>query len=244
MLLVPIATALVMVLYVVRVGGDFMHGRMMLPPTFLALAPGLLVPLRRIAIPAVIVVLGWGVVTEQRLASRRVRSTSDFVEDERMGYLWWTRNPHPIAEVHYRRAAEPVTTMVDRAVREGRRTFISEEGVEYAIGAHVPARFVFAAGRLGTGGILTPTNGIVVDTLGLANPIGARIEVNRPEESAGHQKSLPWSWVLADFGDPAHYGGRSVDADEVRAAAHAMSCGDIAELLASVREPMTVSRFF
>lgn len=243
LVVVPVVTACVMGLYVVRVGGDFMHGRMWLPATFLALMPGLLVPLRRIAIPAVIVTLVWGVVVEQRMTARRVRTTSWFVEDERVGYVWFTKHAHPISDAIYIKAGEPTSSHVAELVRDRKRTLITEGGANYALADHVPATLAYVAGRLGTGGVIAPTDGIVVDTLGLANPIGARIEVNRPDESAGHQKSLPWAWVLADFADLTQAFELSIDVDELRAAAHAMTCGDLAELVASTREPLTLSRF-
>jgi hypothetical protein len=62
----------------------------------------------------------------------------------------------------------------------------------------------------------------------------------------GHEKSLPWSWILADFADPSidATGVAGTTPEAIRAARHAMTCGDLAELLASVREPMTAGRFW
>lgn len=243
-LLAPVIAALLLALYVLRVGGDFMHARMWLPATFIALLPGLLVPWRRWTAGFVIAVAVWGIAIEHVQAQTKVRRTSFYVEDERIGYAWWTKQRFPISETAYIDASPEVRDLVHTALRDGRPAIVTEGGARFERSADSRARFVFFAGRLGTGGVLTPTDGIVADTLGLANPIGARITVTNPEQSAGHQKSLPFEWLFADFGDAAHDEDASVDPAAIRAARHAMQCGDLAELLASVREPMTAGRFF
>jgi arabinofuranosyltransferase len=59
----------------------------------------------------------------------------------------------------------------------------------------------------------------------------------------GHEKPLPWSWVIADFAAPsaAPFGAT---AEQIAAARRALQCGELAELLASVREPMSAGRFW
>src|SRR6185503_1336425 len=133
---VPVVAGVLLAVYVLRVGGDFMHARMWLPATFIALAPGLLVPVRRIALPALLLVVGWAAVIGPRLASRHVRSTSWYVEDERYGYVRWTKHPNPTSEKIYMRAIGPAVTMVADAARARRRAFISEDAVEYTLGDH------------------------------------------------------------------------------------------------------------
>jgi len=49
-ILAPIASAILMTLYIARVGGDFMHARMMLPPMLLAVLPVFVLPIRRFTI--------------------------------------------------------------------------------------------------------------------------------------------------------------------------------------------------
>ena len=107
---------------------------------------------------------------------------------------------------------------------------------------HAPV--VVAVGRLGVGGVVVPLDGIVADTLGLASPLGARITATNPTGNAGHEKVLPWAWLFADFADPAAPPPYDVTAAQIAAARHALTCGDLAELIASTREPMTVGRFF
>jgi arabinofuranosyltransferase len=70
------AVALVHALYVVRVGGDFMHVRLLMPAIFAFVAPVAVVPLRRNVVVAVLVA-GWSFVALvgfARLRTRRRRS--------------------------------------------------------------------------------------------------------------------------------------------------------------------------
>lgn len=240
----PIAIGLAMGLYVTRVGGDFMHGRMLLPATFACALPGMVVPLRRISAPAVAIVAGWAIVIAIRLGDNRRHTSAPLVEDERLGYVWLTHHSHPITSRAYREAIPGLEELFDKADRDGDRLFCDENTTRYPLDPHAPARIALVAGHLGMSGSLTPLDGITVDTLGLANPIGARIEVTRPDEHVGHQKVLPWSWILADLADPAHYGDTDQRPREIAAARHAMSCGELRELLDSVREPLTIGRFF
>ena len=101
---------------------------------------------------------------------------------------------------------------------------------------------VFVPGRLGTGGQVAPLHCMVADTLGLANPLGARITPTLPGMT-GHEKPLPLAWIVADYG-ASDASTRGVAPNQVRAARNAMKCGALAELLDSVRAPLTPSRFW
>jgi arabinofuranosyltransferase len=239
----PVVAATVMGLYVLRVGGDFMYARMWLPATFLVVMPGMLLPLRRISIATIVIVCAWGVHVARKLDDHRRHITSPLIEDERGGYTKWTGDLHPIDEDPYIIAAYTVAAPIFDAVHEHRRLFMTEGGVELPLDPKRPQPIVFVAGRLGLGGVLAPLDGIAADTLGLANPIGARITQNHPEQAPGHQKVLGWAWLLADFGDPTRIAETDQKPSLVRAARHAMSCGELQELLASVREPLTAGRF-
>ncbi|HEX4454616.1 MAG TPA: discoidin domain-containing protein, partial [Kofleriaceae bacterium] len=242
----PVVAAIVMGIYVIRVGGDFMQARMLLPVAFAAALPGMVLPLRRFTVPAVALLVAWAAVIVHVRNDGRRHGVSPFTEDERRGYIEWTHDPHPLQDA-YLIGAEGVTVTMLGALRHGERIFYSEGGFRQALAAGAPAA-VFVAGRLGFGGTLTPLDGVTVDILGLANPIGARIELTQPGEKPGHQKLLPWAWVVADFGDPS--GDADIapileaPANAIAAARRAEQCGDLRELLESVRAPLTTGRFF
>lgn len=234
----PLVSAALLLFFVIRVGGDFMHARMCLPPLFLAAMPGAVAPLRRRTALVLGAMLVWSVGSAKW--SRRLpqpSGTLPYIEDERIGYMSWTQDRHP-DEAAYLRAEAGVVTEIASVRRGGQRRLISEGGLDLPLTPGVPADLAIAVGRLGAGSIAAPLDAIVVDTLGLANPLGARITPT-DQGMAGHEKSLPLDWVVGDF---SAQGGTSSAA--VDAARHALSCGALAELLASAREPMSWSRFW
>lgn len=240
----PVLTGLLNMLYVLRVGGDFMHARMLLVPTFAMLLPCFVLPIRRFTVPAVAVLALWAIVTVYRVADGRSHATRGIIEDERHGYARWTKHPHPIDPAVFIRADVPGAPNLANALATGERQLVSAEGLITRLDPAYPQRAGYVVGRLGTGGEVAPLDVIVVDTLGLSNPLGAHITPTLPGYT-GHEKVLPWSWIHADYGDPAADATNEyTTADEIAAARRAMKCGALKELLDSVRAPMTVSRFF
>lgn len=244
----PIAAGLAMALYVVRVGGDFMHARMLLPAAFAVALPAMLLPVRRATAPALIVLAGWALVVGIRRDDRFSRVSAYWLSDDRLGYRAWTHDPHPIDAALFVAADRPGSQKVAEALRDHRRRLISERdevdvALDVALDPALDAPVAYAVGRLGTGGAVVPLDGIVADTLGLASPLGARITPTAPG-LVGHEKPLPLAWLLAQYADPALAAfPADAPAAQVAAARHALGCGELAELIASVRAPLTAARF-
>ena len=243
LVLAPVISGLLLGIYVVRVGGDFMHGRMWLSPLFLLGLPALLLPATRRSSLVLVVLACWGIFFGATVQSREGIVKNPMVGDERLGYINFTRTQHPTDEDPFVAALGVASHAVDDAVREHRRLLVTEEGQQLGLAPNHAAPVAVAVGRLGVGGALVPLDGTVVDTLGLANPLGARITITQPKGAPGHQKTLPWAWVLADFA-AADVAAPDADATAIAAARHAMSCGELAELIGSAREPMSWSRFW
>jgi arabinofuranosyltransferase len=241
----PAVSGVLLTAFVVKLGGDFMHARMLLPAAFLLLMPSLVLPWRRLTAPAAIALAAWALVMgASRHATHNYSLPGQQINDERAGYIRHTATAHPVDAAPFIRAEQGVADMVFAAVRSGHPEIVTEGGERTPMRATLPASVVFVVGRLGTGGVIAPLDGIVGDTLGLANPIGARIPAVL-EEGAGHEKLLPWAWLLADFGVTGDgIASSNISPPAVRAARHAMTCGRLAELLASVREPMSLGRFW
>jgi arabinofuranosyltransferase len=235
----PLAASLLLGTYVVRVGGDFMHGRMMLPVCFLALAPVSLVPLRRPTAIAAALVAIWATATAIRLDDGKKHTRTD---DERRGYVELTHDAHPIDPDVYVRATYDRERLA-AALAAGQ--LYTEGGLTAMQRPDIPGGVV-VAGRLGASGAAAPLTAQVVDTLGLVHPLGARITATYPDERPGHQKVLPWAWIVAEYVDPGLHatGVLYSTAEDVRAARHALDCGALAELRAAVREPLTLGRFW
>jgi arabinofuranosyltransferase len=234
---VPLVVAVLLTAFIARVGGDFMFGRLMIVPSLLAVMPVLVVPAARRTALGVVALAAWAAF----FAAKYAPGTRRLTGDERMAYQLYTGARNPIVAEDHVKPRGYVAAQAERALRDGRRVIVFEAGDEFALHPARPGQLAVAAGRLGLAGAVAPLDAIVIDTFGLANPLGARITLTQPG-STGHEKLLPMAWVIADFADPAVTGG--VPAAELAAARHALGCGELAELLESVRAPLTARRFW
>jgi arabinofuranosyltransferase len=239
----PAVAAVLLALFVVRVGGDFMHARLLLAPTLLLVMPIAVVPMTRLTTPLIAALIIWAAVIAAYRGTVRQNASTKNIVDERAAYVRWTKRSNPLDGRAFFDADRPGSTMAVDVLKSGEKVLVSEGGARFVThSAYHSVPLIFVAGRLGTGGVITPLDGIVVDILGLANPLGARITVNDPGR-AGHEKSLPWAWIRAEYTDPA-FDDDGDDGAAIRAARHALTCGEIAELIESVREPMSATRFW
>ena len=255
----PLVAALGQSVYVLKVGGDFMHGRMWLPVLMLVLIPLLLAPVDRFVTPVVAMIAVWAVVCGATLRSGVITTPApgghgSQVWNERDTYAIWTRTDNPTTEDAHVRTLPSVEKAFRDAKAEGRRVLLVDPnyGVfppntpPLPLRTDLPYDSGVIIGRLGVGGSVTADDGIVADTWGLANTIGAHIEETQ-DVAAGHKKLLPPAWNIALYVDPAGYalvppGVTSIEA--ITAARHTLECGDVKELLDSVGEPMSPSRFW
>lgn len=234
--------------YVVAIGGDFMHGRMLLPGVFLLLLPVLLLPWQRAVGVPCLLLAGWAVLCA--VAFRPAYSTwanpqsSAGFSDERQFYVDAThlRNPDVTSD-YYGGTLPPAWTRTGPTVDPVLKVEFGWIPPDPMISGRGGVTVIVAAG-LGDTGNRVPLNGFALDDIGLAYPLAAHSElVNRTRP--GHEKGLPPIWVLADLAAPdwPGYPG-SIDANQLAAARHALTCGALAELQDSVRDPMTWSRFW
>ncbi len=238
----PIASAAALTIFVVRVGGDFMFARMMLAPMFLLILPAMLTPVRT---PSLVVVAGWALVAAATVRTYRGTDVGfDWYTDwdERQSYVRITDDENPVDAAAFVRRSY-AADVYRRATKAGVQhvMYWDRDGSAMHLDPTLDTPVVIVADQLGTAGMIAPLDGEVADRFGLANPLGARITPTFPGRT-GHEKRLPWAWVLAEYGDPAYDVMRSdpdrTSAADIAAARHAMTCGPIAELLASVREPL------
>ena len=97
--------------------------------------------------------------------------------------------------------------------------------------------------NLGMTGMMAPLDTRVVDPMGLANPLAARmpqIENGRP----GHDKYLPLEWQMADSSVFVPFLPSYIDGEEVTEIRSILYTEDFVELFHVYREPMSVHRFW
>jgi arabinofuranosyltransferase len=222
--------------YITVAGGDYMHGRLLLPALFAFALPASIVLARGDLLVAGLVVAGaaWAVVCAGTLRFREQPTAAmlpdiiDFrdrsgieagvvhVEGPSEGYL----SPVEIAEL-------------DAAGRTGYIRVLADEVVPAGTGG----RLVVVFGSIGVPSYRTGIDVWVVDLGGLGEPLAARSPVI-PGRPAGHRKQIDPAWHEARWGVE-----QPDDPGAAAAARDAMACGPIRDLLDAVTEPMTPGRF-
>jgi arabinofuranosyltransferase len=239
-----VVSAVVHAVYIVRVGGDFMHARLFLPGLFAFAAPVAILPARR-AFAASLLIVPWVFAGLFILRSNRdlynafatKRENPVTVEDFGWGENGGLRRFYTGPGVYYgdqRLDAEPV---------EGRESEVASFGVgivSYALGTDV----------------------YVLDLLGLGDAFTAHLELDERGVPA-HEKPLPTPWIAARLTDagtdldardlprPKFFLSDPIDDpdgqpfdERVENARQALACPELAEFLRSYTAPMTVGRFF
>ncbi|MCF2532741.1 hypothetical protein [Yinghuangia soli] len=262
----PALAAALQTFYLVKVGGDFMHGRLWVPLLLLALLPALLVPLHRpVATAAVAAVLVWSVVCVAVLRPSGGATTKPPVPNAGgMNQVWNERGVttratgqhNPVtadAHVAYNRV---MTGLLVRAHEDGRRVLMLDPRYGAVFGLppdfalplrpDIPNTAALVIGKLGAGGAMMPLDGLLADVWGLSSTLGAHLEQTHFIAS-GHQKLLAPAWNIALYADPSSFAsvpsGLAAQED-IQAAYRTTQCGAVAELLASVSQPMSWDRFW
>ncbi|MBA2625769.1 MAG: hypothetical protein H0U89_09215 [Acidimicrobiia bacterium] len=256
----PMVGAILYGAYVVRLGGDFMHGRMLLPAVFAAMMPLFVVEFPSKAAPRtrspVMVVAAGAVVLWAAASGLWLRPvTDDFggtgtggIEDQRVLWQTLTGQEHPVVADDY---AFFVADMADLGRRAGDRRILilrpidppGTQTAELPLVERIRPSGVVTETVIGARGVTVGRRVHVVDLHGLADPIASRLVLTR-RGHPGHEKILPLSWVVARFADPS---ARSVGKglprrDQISAARAALRCSPLRDLLDAVETPLTPSR--
>lgn len=238
-----VVAGLLLATYVTKIGGDFMHGRMLLPATFCLLLPVLLLPARLPVLPLALAVAVWAGVSATSLRIPDGTTVNGFA-DERRHWVDLTA-PHPVTEGNFAKLAR-WSPNLEAALKTHQLVYPdSQDILGYHVAPlryHVPVSSGLAVKILGTPGSQMPNDALVIDQLGLAYPLAAHVEMTE-RTRPGHDKALYSYWWVADY-TPDGAVPEDVDPVELFAARRALRCGDIAELQHAVRDPMTPSRFF
>ncbi|MFC8177321.1 MULTISPECIES: flagellar motor control protein ZomB [Nocardiaceae] len=252
--------------YAVRVGGDFMHGRTLLPALFTLLLPVAVIPLRvptsvsdvrQVAVFAVgglvwvtTVVWAFFAANTTGMPEGSIVGRSGIV-DERAFYALNTGHAHPILASDYldyprmRAMVEAIDNTPDGGLLLPSAQFTYWDVVPPPLpippgGAGHTVFFL----NLGMTSMNVGLDVRVIDQMGLAYPLASHTE--RLENGRiGHDKNLYPDWVVADLGMVGEhpYLPWYMDEDWVTQARVALSCADTQELIASYRAPLTKELF-
>jgi arabinofuranosyltransferase len=261
----PIVAGLADVIYVVHVGGDYMHARLLLPGFFAVCLPVfvtrrqvrtlLLVPLLGIAVWSVICA-GWLRFVPPKVTSLNPQTV--YISNERNNWISATDNPHPITAADYKRAlsgqAGALLNRLARQVPRGQQRMIiisnpyapiqrsglptAHSSLPFTLAVNVPA--------IGVIGYLAGPDVYIFDSYSLANPIGSHTVIVK-HARPGHEKEIGSAWMVARFGISGGTAlGTTADISPrtVAAARRALHCDPLASYLHAITAPLTASRFF
>jgi arabinofuranosyltransferase len=240
------AGGLVHLLYVARVGGDFMHARMVLPGLTAIIAPvAVTVFDRRFVTYAVTaVVLVWALVAIVALRSS---------QDAPVTFIGSPRNAVTLADYGWQKNG-PM-----RQWLKGPGVYFLQSPVPAAPRAGLPP-LVTADYGVGIGSYALGTDTYVLDMLGLGDAFTAHLRLDHRGVIA-HEKPLPLPWVAArllapdaavnqsDFPMPSFFIARPLDhpvgtfQDRVGAARQALTCGELRAFLSRVQGHLGAGQF-
>jgi arabinofuranosyltransferase len=245
--LAPLVGSVLQALYVVRVGGDFMHARLLLPAVFAALAPvGVPVSRRDLRRPAA--------RTVARLAAAGAVAAwivACAVALPRPGAVPWD----PGSEIVDERLLQGVEVRLDL---DG-STWDDPEAGDVHLFRRERLETIEATLRDGTpwSAAAVPVGGVSwasrwdldvyeIELGSLTHPIGSHVD-QRVGTRPGHQKPIPLVWQAVGLlppGEDVRSGDLVlVSAADLRAAEQAVTCGQLGSYLDGIREPLTVGRF-
>ncbi|MEU7139414.1 flagellar motor control protein ZomB [Nocardia sp. NPDC046473] len=258
----------ILTIYALRVGGDFMHGRMLLAQLFLLLLPVAVVPIRlpaggfraataadwsfAVVLFALLGTAGWALFAANTTAIKSgTKITSTGIVDERVYYVLNTGHDHPILAEDYLDYPR-IRPMVDNITEtpNGGLLLNSPSFMFWYIAP--PPQPIPAGGaghtvyflNLGMTSMNVPLNVRVIDQMGLAYPLAAHTE-RLTDGRIGHDKALYPDWVVVDTGmvDKKPWMPWYLDEKWVTQARTAMSCPATEALQISYRDPLTFERF-
>jgi arabinofuranosyltransferase len=239
----PVLGAILHTGYLVAIGGDYMHSRLLLPnllafvvPTAVVLLPTHAKRAKAIHAFAGALVVLWA--PGCALFLRPPKENVCGIGDEHGWYLREAHKRHPVLIEHY--GTHPFYTEREPVAssEESRTLFTGRDASPLARGVDAHIERAVVGGAIGILGYSLPSSVHVIDKHGLSDPVAARFELGargRP----GHEKELTRTWAVARFAAPA-----PDDEADVRAARSALGCGGARDLLESIRGPVDVGRFF
>lgn len=263
-----LGSGFVLTIYALRVGGDFMHGRMLLPQLFCLLLPVAVVPIRlpegglravtakdwsfAVITLALLGTAGWALFAANTTAIKSgTKISASGIVDERVYYVLNTGHDHPILAEDYMDYPR-VRAMVNNIAEtpDGGLLLNSPSFMFWYIapppqpipdgGAGHTVYFL----NLGMTSMNVPLDVRVIDQMGLAYPLAAHTD-RLTDGRIGHDKSLYPDWVVVDTGmvDRHPWMPWYMDEKWVTQARTAMSCPDTVALNISYRDPLTWARF-
>jgi arabinofuranosyltransferase len=233
-----LAAALVHAFYITAIGGDYMHGRLLLPAFFaLALPASISVPTFAVTRRTLAVIginafaVAWAIVSV--VAFRPPPNPKSFILSPITDFRAASHGMLHPTDIQFGLNGYEAAAAYDRGVRGYFK--VADKHPLPALDLHA---FVLTLGSIGVPAYDAGRRIWVIDIGGLAEPLAART-APVPGRAAGHRKQIDEAWYNARFGAIA-----ATNSPKDDAARRALACGPIPGLLDAVDAKMTPARFF
>jgi len=242
----PAVAGVVYGTFIVRGGGDFMHARMLLPAVFALQLPVAAVPLRCSTLALLGAIVLWAAVPLAAGGPHYSGIGPHGINNERNFYVGKLGNPVTLDDyasnklVFLGRAARRRSESGQRFVDQFLKTWSASQPLDPRAPAFAQ-HGVYAIAAIGMASVAAGDKVYIADHVGLASPIGSRIEITK-RGWPGHEKSVRPSWIFAMFGDPQAPAPEGVSAKEISDARKALGCPAIQQMLQRARAPLTLHR--
>lgn len=271
--LAPLVSGAILGLFVVKVGGDFMHGRLLLPALFCLLMPiaSIAVERSRVAVvQGVILVLiaVWcvaGLFTlgpqydGRHLArgelppinAEGVRQplfdTNTGIGDERSFWETFAGRQNPISLDDYQASAAYQEGLAHRERAEQGLAYlwVTRFDRQRTLIVEPQVGIVTSLGNIGVFGYNAGSAVWVEDWAGLSDPVGARIALVQTPDGTYVRGRPGHEKLLPEYYSIARWTQPSAgESPDIQRARQLLACGDVAELMHATNDPMTPARFF
>lgn len=260
LLLTPVVASFADVLYVVHLGGDHMHARLLLPG-FFALCLGLSVEarqLRSLMILPLVGIIVWAIASagwlrwDSGTQYGEIYGTVHGIANERNIWIAETGNNNPITAADWRRYGLPgdeYSRVASQLAKQNRQAmFVVTDPLRIDVvpknlrPADSPLPFHLAVNITNVGflALVSGPDVYVFDRLSLANPIGSHT-TSTIRQLGG--KVVGPVWMMARFGIPGEqFPPGTPSASSVDAARRALGCAPLSSYLHAITAPLTFSQ--
>jgi arabinofuranosyltransferase len=211
LLVALMAGAILHAAYVVRLGGDFMHARMLLPALFAFVLPVTMWPLRpprggaAFSLVAQVVVLsllsGWALLCGTTLrVPYRAQMAESGLADEVAFYRRLSGHPNPVTPDDYRGWRPGPVWLGDelRTLAAAGERVLVFDAERWPLTDGPPATVVTDGVVIGLAGYVAGPTVHIADTVGLTDPIASRLRLDERGRT-GHEKWRLRDWLVARF---------------------------------------------
>jgi arabinofuranosyltransferase len=250
----PVVASVCMGTYVVRVGGDFMHARLLLPALFCLALPVFVVPWRRqlsLVVPMLGILIWAGTCALALRPAYGGTETFHGIVDERSQLSSIRGHAHVVSIQDQEDTNDKMIAAANLAAGvPPRLLYVPYDGwrTERFVSLPLPAGVghgILAAHALGVTSHIAAQRGLVAqDLLGLADPITAHYALPDGRGRPGHEKWLPDAWIVGRFAAPMTQSPPGVSNSDVEEVRRALRCGPLRELRLSYSAPLTLDRMW